>query len=99
MAKKRRLRPKAPKICPVCGAGVHPDALACRECGADHNSGWRADAEDGLDLPDDGFDYDEFIRREFGDPMKPPGIKTIWWIVAVGLLIILIVAWIAGGGR
>jgi len=98
MARKRRSRPPAPEVCPVCGADVHPNALACRECGADHNSGWREDAgaEDGLDLPDDGFDYDEFVQREFGSPVRPAGVKTIWWIVAIGLLVILVIALLAG---
>ncbi len=87
MPKKRR-HPPAPSVCPVCGADVHPNALACRECGADHNSGWRKDADtyDGLDLPDEEFDYDEFVRREFGGNAKPVGMKTIWWVTAIILL-------------
>jgi hypothetical protein len=66
--------------------------LACPECGADHNSGWREDAgsSDGLDLPDGGFDYDEFVQREFGSGAKPAGIKTIWWITALIVLAALI---------
>lgn len=97
MARRRRSRPQAPEVCPVCGADVHPNALACRECGADHHSGWRTDAGDGdgLDLPDDQFDYDEFIQREFGGEAKPAGMKMVWWIVAIGLLAILGMAWLA----
>ena len=92
MAPKKRSRPQAPDVCPVCGESVPRGSLACPECGADHNSGWRQDAEsyDGLDLPDDNFDYDEFVRREFGSPIKPAGIKTIWWITAIVVLAISI---------
>jgi hypothetical protein len=87
-------RPKleAPKICPVCGEDVPRGSLACPECGADHRSGWRPDADlhDGLDLPDERFDYDDFVRRELGSGAKPAGIRTIWWITAIVLLAISI---------
>lgn len=40
-------------ICPNCGADVKPNSLACRECGADENTGWSEETMyDGLDLPD-----------------------------------------------
>lgn len=79
---------KSPDVCPVCGEDVPRGSLACPACGADHNSGWRidSDAHDALDLPDDDFDYDEFVRREFASGAKPAGIKTIWWITAIILL-------------
>ena len=88
----KRDRPKAPEVCPVCGEDVPRDALACPGCGADHNSGWREDAEsyDGLDLPDDGFDYEEYTQREFGSGIKPAGMKTIWWITAIIVLAVSI---------
>ena len=78
-------------MCPVCGDNVPPNALACPECGADHNSGWKEDACDGLDLPNDDFDYDKFVEQEFGSPVKPPGMRTWWWITAI-ILIVLFVA-------
>lgn len=92
MARMKKKRQEAPEICPVCGEGVPRGALACPACGADHNSGWREDAEnyDGLDLPDENFDYDEFARREFGSTVKPAGIKTIWWITAIIVLLVSI---------
>jgi hypothetical protein len=81
-----------PEICPVCGEDVPRGSLACPACGADHNSGWRIDAgdHDALDLPDDDFDYDDFVRREFGSALKPAGIKKIWWITAIILLVLSI---------
>lgn len=79
--------PKPPKVCPVCGENVPPVALACPECGADHTTGWREDAEtyDGVDLPDDDFDYEEFVKKEFGSS-RSPGFKRIWWITAIVVL-------------
>lgn len=93
-------RKPTPKVCPVCGEDVPPKALACPECGACHNSGWREDAEvhDGLDLPDDEFDYGGFVEREFGNGAKPPGLNPIWWVTGLVLLLILIAGLLRGGG-
>ena len=89
MPTKKRIKLETPEICPACGEDVPRGALACPECGADHNSGWREDASiyDGLDLPEEGFDHDEFVRREFGTSLKPAGIKTIWWVTAIVIII------------
>jgi len=83
---------RTPKVCPVCGEDVPSTALACPECGADHNSGWREDAEtyDAVDLPDEDFNYEEFVRQEFGSTRRPV-IKTVWWITAI----LLVAAFIA----
>jgi len=93
MAKNKPIKPKAPEICPVCGEDVPAGSLACPECGADHNSGWREDANifDALDMPEEDFDYDEFVRKEFESvPPKPAGISTVWWVVAIVLLFVLL---------
>jgi hypothetical protein len=89
MATRRKQKQQAPEVCPVCGENVPRDALACPECGADHNSGWREDAEsyDGVDLPDD-FDHNEFTTREFGSSPTPAGISNLWWITAIVLLVL-----------
>ena len=83
---------RTPKVCPVCGEDVPGTALACPECGADHTSGWREDAEtyDAVDLPDEDFNYDEFVQQEFGSSAKPGAIKTIWWIAAFLIIIAFI---------
>jgi len=87
-------RPRTPEVCPVCGEDVPPSALACPECGADHNSGWKADADlDGLDLPDNDFNYDQFLAEEFGTGRKTSGIKPVWWITAV-ILLAAMVSWL-----
>ncbi len=78
-----------PEICPNCGADVPRKALACPECGADEKSGWSEDAyADRLGLPDDDFNYDEFVKEEFGPTRKarPRGISLFWWIVAILVL-------------
>ena len=63
----------APEICPVCGAEIPASAPACPECGADDSTGWNpgAAASDGLGLNEDNFDYDSFIKREFGIAGNP----------------------------
>ena len=82
-----------PEICPCCGAEVPPNAKACPQCGADQETGWSEQARtDDLGLPGEDFDYEEFVKREFGGGGKkspiPHGIHWFWWIVAAVLLIL-----------
>lgn len=81
-----------PEVCPNCGADVPPRAMACPECGADENTGWSEEAAaSNLDLPDDSFDYDEFVKREFeGKSPEKPG-KGLWLIVAVVLALLFLI--------
>jgi hypothetical protein len=44
-----------------------------------------------VDLPDEDFNYDEFLQQEFRSSPKPGATKTIWWITAL----LVIVAFIA----
>jgi len=89
MAGEKKRKMETPEICPVCGEDVPRGALACPECGADHNSGWREEAEryDAIDLPDD-FDYEEFTRKEFRSSAKPAGISAVWWVTAVVVIVL-----------
>ena len=89
MTNKKHIRGRTPEVCPVCGENVPRDALACPECGADHRSGWREDADtyDGVDLQEHDFNYDNFVKQEFGSKAKPAGLKTIWWIVGIVLIV------------
>jgi len=82
----RKLR--TPKVCPVCGEDVPRTALACPECGADHASGWREDAEtyDAVDLPDEDFNYGEFVKQEFGSSRRS-AIKTVGGSLRSSLLL------------
>jgi hypothetical protein len=76
------------EICPNCGAEVPPNAQACPECGSDEQTGWSEAAETGgLDLPDQNFDYNDFVKREFGgETPVPRGIHWLWWLI--GLLLV-----------
>ena len=78
----------SPETCPNCGADVPCGAKSCPECGADKTSGWSESAyADRLGIPDDNFDYDEFVKEEFRPPrVKPRGIHWLWWVTALGLI-------------
>lgn len=82
-----------PEICPHCGTDVPRNALACPECGSDYETGWSDDADaQRLGLPDEKFDYDEFVKEEFG-PEQHPGQRKmgmLWWIAAIVLFIALL---------
>ena len=80
-----------PEVCPNCGADVPPRARACPECGADEETGWSDEAyASSLGIPDDSFDYDDFVKREFeGETPKKSG-KNVWIIVAVILVLLFL---------
>jgi len=76
--------------CPVCGKAVPVKAKACHHCGACDKTGWNKEAtsSDGLDLPDDDFDYEKFTQEEFGQPRKVAGMALVWKIAGTVLLIV-----------
>jgi len=83
-----------PDVCPNCGAELPPKAKACPECGSDEQTGWSEKAyADNLGLPDEEFDYNKFVKEEFGARRAGPhGISRLWWIIALllaGLLLFL----------
>ena len=81
-----------PEICPNCGTELSPKARVCPHCGSDEKTGWSEDAHvGGLDLPDEEFNYDEFVENEFGGrQVKPRGLHWFWWLVALLLLIAVV---------
>ena len=84
---------RPPETCPNCGADVPANAKACPECGSDYETGWSDQAQaQNLGLPDEAFDYESFVKEEFG---KAEGhslrIHWFWWVIAVILLILLAV--------
>ncbi len=83
---------KPPGQCPICGEWAPRGAVACDECGACEASGWSGKThDDGLDLPNDEFDYDDFIAREFPrQSTRSTGIPKYWWWVALLLLVLLV---------
>lgn len=80
--------------CLHCGAEVPPKAKACPECGSCEETGWsEAALSGGLGLPEEDFDYDEFVEKEFGGKSpspKPYGISWFWWAVAILVLIAML---------
>ena len=80
---------KPPPVCPVCHASVPPDAVACPECGACHDSGWKenADVYDGLDFLDEAHE-DDAGKVSWG---KEPGLHPFWRIVV--LIAVLALFW------
>ena len=76
-----------PDVCPNCGELVPPKAKACPECGACEETGWSDEARaDALGIPDDTFDYDEYVKREFEGENPKRKFGALWFITAVVLL-------------
>ena len=86
----------SPEICPHCGADVPPKAKACPECGSDETTGWSEEADrENLGLPDENFNYNDFVKREFsGGKIKPRGLHWVWWLVAALLLAVFVYSWL-----
>jgi hypothetical protein len=86
----------SPDTCPNCGAEVPRNAKACPECGADEHTGWSEAARySGLDLPEEDFDYGDFVDREFGRRrLVPRGVHWLWWLVALFLLAAILWLWL-----
>jgi hypothetical protein len=38
-------------------------------------------------LPDNSFDYDGFVKEEFGSGRKATRVKPIWWMA--GIIVVL----------
>ena len=79
-----------PDTCPNCGADVPTGARACPECGADEQTGWSEKARyDDLGIPDDSFNYDEYVKREFQG--ESPHLRSrLWRIAGIALLLVFL---------
>lgn len=80
-------------LCPFCNreASVGKPCPGCSKKLPKKKSWEQSRRVDGLDLPDDSFDYDDFCKREFGKfPHTRLGIKWYWWVLAVICLIVMI---------
>jgi hypothetical protein len=91
---------RPPGDCPVCGEFVPKGSYACTHCSADDRSGWKEDdSYDGLNLPDEEFNYDEFLKNEFGDSEISNKLHPLWSVTGIILLILSIIGiliWAAG---
>ncbi len=84
-------------ICPICGAVVPARAKACPECGSDERTGWSDNTiYDGTDIEDsnDEFDYEDWLRRQGGQPLKLSVWHWVIWAAGVLLLLALVFGWI-----
>lgn len=86
---------RPPGQCPACGEWVPRGAVACDDCGACAKSGWKKDSDvyDGLDLPEEDFDYDEFVDREFGSSKggRQTSREVFWrWVAAIVLVVMVL---------
>ncbi|MDX1952531.1 MAG: zinc-ribbon domain-containing protein [Verrucomicrobiota bacterium] len=85
-----------PDYCPNCGEEVPPRAKACPGCGSDETTGWseRAHAEN-LGIPDDSFDYNEYIKREFEGETRSRRNRV--WVVVAAILLVVFLYFTIGG--
>ena len=83
-----------PETCPNCGADVPRNSKCCPGCGSDEKTGWSDSAHaDNLGIPDDDFDYEEFVKDEFGGRTKPRDIHWFWWLTALLLVLLFLFFW------
>jgi hypothetical protein len=84
-------------VCPGCGP-AKPKRRRKRRVAAVRKKPWEQDAAyDSLDLPAEDFDYDDFVKREFGKtPHRRIGIKWYWWLTAA--VVLGCFAWLVLGG-
>ena len=82
-----------PEVCPNCGAFLPRAAKACPECGSDEKTGWSEKAHaDKLGLPDENFNYDEFVKEEFAPSLaRPRSIHWLWWFTALLLVVLFLI--------
>jgi hypothetical protein len=83
-----RLKICVPTDAPNCGElkfHATANAKSAPAAASDEKTGWSETAyASNLGLPDEEFDYDEFVKEEFGSgPAKPRGIHWLWWLVAL----------------
>jgi hypothetical protein len=94
-------------LCPGCDKEVRVGSRYCPHCNPPSKRRKRQQSAasgskrgtardhsyDGLDLPDDDFDYEDFVAREFGGkPHRKTGLRWYWWLTAVGVLGLMILA-------
>ncbi|MCS1407504.1 MAG: hypothetical protein M2R45_00662 [Verrucomicrobia subdivision 3 bacterium] len=82
-------------FCPQCGVAIEADAVACPGCGSCGETGWSERARYevmGVDYGQDEFDYDSFVKEEFGGRRKNVDWRRLLWgLVALGLIILFLI--------
>ena len=75
--------------CPGCPKPKPAKRLKAAKRKAPPRRSWEQDSDyDGLDLPDEDFDYDEFVAKEFGTPHQRLQVKWYWWILGIIMLVL-----------
>lgn len=93
-------------ICPFCDREVRV-GRPCPGCAKTQKKSAKAPSRrkswkqgsvyDGLDLPDEDFDYDDFVAREFAKtPHRKLGVKWYWWMLGVIALAAIAAAVVRG---
>lgn len=99
-------------LCPECGAEVPVGSKGCQACGPrkvarrmrrkkvrQQKKSWEQNSlYDGIDLPDNDFDYEDFVEREFGGkPHRKVGLAWYWWLTALILLLLFLMFSLSAG--
>jgi hypothetical protein len=81
-----------PEVCPNCGVVLPRKAKVCPGCGSDEKTGWSDSAyADNLGIPDENFNYENFVKEEFGSRSpKPRGIHWVSWLTALLLALLFL---------
>jgi len=108
--RKRPSQPDGTFRCPHCGAEVKAGSSSCPACGSDRTTGWSEGADVwGAGIPtgyahDDDFDYDEYIKREFGASAKKPrrlcmGLRLLIVLIILAAIGLILLALLQTGCR
>lgn len=80
--------------CNNCGGEVSFKARSCPHCGADDETAWKDGVSSYIVEEQEEFDYDEYVRNNYGGgAAKPAGVKWWVWVIAVVLLALFILRW------
>lgn len=86
--------PEDYSVCPHCGAELASSATFCSECGSSDADGWSEE----VDVGGEDFDYDAYVANNFSESRASTEVKTEWRWVAIGMLLMFLLACLAALG-